>query len=96
MSDQKLMGCHEAPYLCGMACERILQAQRTNPKSHKSVRTTAISHTRIEYEVDIFQVALGLSLGLLLIMPIPPKLTIRSCLPRPVVSTSQNATDAGR
>ena len=31
-----------------------------------------------------------------LIIPMPPKLTMRSSLPSPVVSTSQNATDAGK
>src|SRR5580704_13834320 len=29
-------------------------------------------------------------------IPVPPKLTMRSCLPSPVVSTSQNATGAGK
>ena len=57
MGDEKLMGCQEAPYLCGMACERILQAQSRIREAMNPCGATAISHTRIEYEVDIFQIA---------------------------------------
>ena len=40
-----------------MACERILQAQSRIRKAINPCGATAISYTRIEYEVDIFQIA---------------------------------------
>ena len=57
MGDDKLMGCQEAPHLRGMACERILQAQSSIREAMNPCGATTISHTRIEYEVDISQIA---------------------------------------
>ena len=60
MGNEKLIGCQEAPDVGGMNCERILQAQSRIREAMNLFGATAVSHTRIEHEVDIFQIAAGL------------------------------------
>ena len=57
VGDEKLIGCQEAPYLGGMNCERILQAQSRIREAMNLFGVTAISRTRIEHQVQIFQIA---------------------------------------
>ena len=96
VGNEKVIGRQKAPYVGGMNCERVLQAQSRIREAMNPFGATAVSLTRIEYQVDIFQIAAEPLARSRLIIPMPPKLTMRSCLPSPVVSTSQNATDAGR
>src|SRR4029453_636439 len=56
VGNEQLMGYQEAPYVGGMSCERILQAQSRIREAVKLFGSTAVSPTRIEYEVEIFQI----------------------------------------
>jgi hypothetical protein len=56
VGNEKLIGCQEAPDVGGMHCERILQAQSRIREAMNLFGAMAVSPTRIEHKVEIFQI----------------------------------------
>jgi hypothetical protein len=59
VGNEKLIGCEEAPYIGGVNCERILEAQCRIREAMNLFGDSAVSLTRIEYQVKILQMGLA-------------------------------------
>src|SRR6266511_1824427 len=55
MGNEKFIRCQESPYVGGMNCERILQAQSRIREAMHLFGMTAVCPSRIEHQVEIFQ-----------------------------------------
>ena len=53
---RKLIGCEEAPYVGGVNCEWILEAESRIREAVNPFGDTAVCRTRIEHQVKIFQI----------------------------------------
>jgi hypothetical protein len=56
VGNEKLIGRQEAPYVGGMHCEWILQAQSRIREAVNLFGSTTVCPTRIEHEIKIFQI----------------------------------------